>query len=217
MNFRERFNKNKNDNNNMDTLPLDGNEDIPEQVRASYPSSIDAKKISKKIKVLIVDAHKGSMPRLVFKPRIVNYGTKWVLIGNYKYWIIYDYLVDYGKFYVYTCQFGNSVGGLKYEEHMEFADGNQVELMVNQHAVEVMKKHKGISQRLFMFVVIGMVIGMVGMIIMSQFLLGMNSQINNLTNQNNNLKTQIEDLQNTSTNNNPAQNNNQNLGRGFDN
>ena len=172
------------------TLPMGGNSDEPAEVTASYPSQIDTKKIKKKIRCLVMDIHKGSMPRLVYKPVNVNYGAKWFPVGGERYWIIYGAIKDFGKFYAYMVQHGNAVGALYYSEHEEYADANQVELMANQHAVEVFKKHKGIPMKLVLILAIAMLVAIVGVMIMVMFYQGVNQQLTNA-------KAQITSLQAT--------------------
>lgn len=165
--------------NEKPVMPMSLDDDEPEIVTRSYPSQIDTKKVKKKIRCLVVDAHKGTMPRLVHKPVNVSYGQKWFVVGGMKYWIIYQGVKDFGKFYTYMTQHGNAVGCLYFKEHEEYADANQVELMTQQHAVEVFKKHKGISPKLVMIIGIIAMVAIVGLIITVMFFNNTNIALNN--------------------------------------
>lgn len=152
-------------------------EPAPEIVQKAYPSLQDTKKVKKKIRCLVLDTAKGNMPRLVYKPVNVSYGKKWFKAGGEKYWIVYSLIKDFGKYYIYMTQQGNAVGGLSFSEHEEFADANQVELMTTQHAVEVFKKNKGISQTLVIIIALVAMGAIIGLIISVTLIGGMNAQI----------------------------------------
>jgi len=187
-------------------LPKDGNEDIPEEISRYYPSLLEAKKIKKPLICYLLDledgkqAGEGKRPTLVTKPIKVKYGAKWFKAGTQKYFINYAQIMNFGKHYAYLCKFGNPVGALSFYEYPEdLTDANQVELMTNQHAVEVFKKHKGISQRTVMIIAIVAAIGVIGAVIGAQVALGLNnriiqlnSQITNLSNENTALKCKID-------------------------
>lgn len=163
-------------------LPKDGNSDIPEEFNKHYPSQLEAKKIKKPLICYLIDVDKSSnsRPTLVTKPIKVKYGAKWFNVGReQKYFINYSQIMNFGKHYAYLCQYGNAVGALSFYEFPEFADASQVELMTNVHAVEVFKKHKGISPKLLMIIGIALAIAVIGAILSSQIALGLNSQLTN--------------------------------------
>lgn len=183
------------------TLPKTGIEDIPDEVTKYYPSELEAKKIKKPLVCYLLDVDKRDNKRatLVTKPIKVKYGSKWFNAGQQKYFINYSQIMNFGKHYAYLCQFGNSVGALSFHEYGEYVDANQVEMMVQQHSVEVFKKNKGISTKMAILLIIVAMIGVVSAMIAVQFAIGSNNafinqkNINtNLTNENNELKTQLE-------------------------
>ena len=90
----------------------------------------------------------------------------------------------------------NAVGACYLAEHMEFADANQIELMVNQHAVEVFKKHKGISPKLVMIIAVVAMIAVLIVAVLAIQLIGMNNAITNLKTQVTNLQTENTTLKN---------------------
>lgn len=182
-------------------------EDIPEEIEKQfakfYPSQMEAKKIKKPLICYLLDIDESSngRPTLVTKPIKVKYGAKWFNLGReQRYFINYSQIMNFGKHYAYLCEYGNAVGALSFYKYPEVInDANQVELMVNQHAVEVFKKHKGISPKLVMIIAIACVIAVIGLVITVNIALGQNSQINNLkaqntalTTENNNLRCQLD-------------------------
>lgn len=171
----------KDKNEKEQSLPKDGSQDIPEEFSKNYPSELEAKKINKPLIVYLldIDKEKKTRPTLVVKPIKTKYGAKWVNRGGKngeRYFINYKMIMNFGKHYAYLCQYGNGVGALSFYEYPEFVDSNQLELMVNQHAVEVFKKHKGISQKLVIIIAIVAAIGIIGTVVTSQIALAqMNS------------------------------------------
>lgn len=156
-------------------------DDIPEDITKSYPSALEAKKIKKPLVcyLLDIDQDKKSKPTLVMKPIKVKYGAKWFDVGReQRYYINYNQIMNFGKHYAYLCQYGNAIGALSFYEYPEIAqDANQVWLMTQQHAVEVFKKHKGISPKLVMIIAIVAMIGVVGAVISSNVAIGLNNQV----------------------------------------
>jgi hypothetical protein len=156
-------------------------EKVPEEFAKFYPSALEAKKIKKPIRCFLIDIDEAtrSRPTLVMKPIKVKYGAKWFDVGReQRYYINYQQIMNFGKYYAYLCQYGNAVGALSFYEYPEIApDTNQVWLMTNQHAVEVFKKHKGISPKLLMIVCIALAIAVIGAVISSQIALGLNNQV----------------------------------------
>lgn len=183
------------------SLPSGGNEDIPEEIVKAYPSQLEAKKIKKPLicYLLDVDKTKRTRPTLVTKPIKVSYGAKWFNYGGrngHRYFINYTEVMNFGKHYAYLCQFGNPVGALSFYEYPEtLTDSNQVEMMANQHAVEVFKKHKGISPKLVLIIAIIAAIGVIGAMVGAQIALGESNQIANLKLDNQAQVTQIQALQ----------------------
>lgn len=181
----------------------------PADFEKYYPSQLEAKKIKKPLICYLLDIGKdsSSRPTLVTKPIKVKYGAKWFDLGReHRYFINYNQIMNFGKHYAYLCQYGNAVGALSFHEYPDIApDTNQVYLMTNQHAVEVFKKHKGISPKLLMIIAIALCISIIGLVVASQIALGQNSVINartkqvetlttqntQLTNENNNLRAQL--------------------------
>lgn len=159
------------------------------------------KKGQKKITCIVLAAVRGTMPTLVAKPKKVKYGTRWFSRNDGTYFINYHALIDVGKHYLYLTVEGNAVGACYLAEHMEFADATQIDLMVDQHAVEVFKKHKGISPKLLLIIGIVLMISMVVIAILAINFIGMNNALTNektksakLTDENKVLKQQIESL-----------------------
>lgn len=181
----------------------------PADFEKYYPSQLEVKKIKKPLICYLLDIGKDSntRPTLVTKPIKVKYGAKWFDLGReQRYFINYSQIMNFGKHYAYLCQYGNAVGALSFHEYPDIApDTNQVYLMTNQHAVEVFKKHKGISPKLLMIIAIALCISIIGLVVASQIALGQNSVINartkqvetlttqntQLTNENNNLRAQL--------------------------
>lgn len=156
-------------------------QDIPEDIIRAYPSTIEAKRIKKPLicYLLDIDPDKKSSPTLVMKPIKVKYGAKWFDVGReQRYFINYAQIMNFGKHYAYLCQYGNAIGALSFYEYPEIAqDANQVWLMTQQHAVEVFKKHKGISPKLVMIIAIVAMIGVIGCVIASNVAIGLNNQV----------------------------------------
>lgn len=156
-------------------------QDIPEDIIRAYPSTIEAKRIKKPLicYLLDIDPDKKSSPTLVMKPINVKYGAKWFDVGReQRYFINYAQIMNFGKHYAYLCQYGNAIGALSFYEYPEIAqDANQVWLMTQQHAVEVFKKHKGISPKLVMIIAIVAMIGVIGCVIASNVAIGLNNQV----------------------------------------
>lgn len=175
-------------------------ENIPADFAKFYPSALEAKKIKKPIRCFLIDIDEAthSRPTLVMKPIKVKYGAKWFDVGReQRYFINYSQLMNFGKYYAYLCQYGNAVGALSFYEYPEIApDTNQVWLMTNQHAVEVFKKHKGISPKLVMIIGIALAIAVIGLVITSQIALGLNNQVTLKTKQVETLTTQNTELRN---------------------
>lgn len=185
-------------------------EDIPEEIVKSYPSTIEAKRIKKPLVcyLLDIDEEKRSRPTLVMKPIKVKYGAKWFDVGReQRYYINYSEVMNFGKHYAYLCQYGNAIGALSFYEYPEIPqDSNQVLLMTHQHAVEVFKKHKGISPKLVMVIAIVAMIGVIGTVISANVAIGMNNQIvtknkqiETLTATNQALDTEVKLLRGTPT------------------
>jgi len=159
----------------------------------SNPPTSNTKR-QKKILCIVLTAVRGAMPTLVAKPKKVSYQTRWFSRNGGTYFINKKALIDVGKHYLYMTTEDNAVGACYLAEHMEFSDANQVELMVNQHSVEVFKKHKGISQKLVLIIAIVALVGMLAVVVMVIQLIGMNNTITNLKTQNTNLQTEITKL-----------------------
>lgn len=161
----------------------EGDTSIPEEISKFYPSAMEAKKIKKPLVCYLIDIDEASnkTPTLVTKPIKVKFGAKWFDIGReQRYFINYSQVMNFGKHYAYLCKYGNSVGALSFYEYPEFADANQVLMMTHQHAVEVFKKHKGISPKLVMIIAIVAAVAVIGMVIVLNIALGFNTQIGNL-------------------------------------
>jgi hypothetical protein len=146
----------------------------------------------------VLTAVKGAMPTLVAKPKKTSYQSRWFSVNGGTYFINKKALIDVGKHYLYLTTEDNAVGACYLAEHMEFADANQVELMVNQHAVEVFKKHKGISPKLVLIMGIALLIAFVIVAITVINIISMNNTIVSekaknvkLTEENTKLKAQI--------------------------
>lgn len=174
----------------------------PEEFTKSYPSQLEAKSIKKPLLCYLIDIGKNpdTRPTLVIKPIKVKYGAKWFDVGrDERYFINYSQIMNFGRHYAYLCQYGNAVGALSFHEYPEIVqDANQVYLMANQHAVEVFKKHKGISPKLVMIIAIVCAIAVIGLVITAQVAIGLNNQIviknkqiETLTAENTALKTQL--------------------------
>jgi hypothetical protein len=153
-------------------------------------------KRQKKILCVVLTAVKGAMPTIVAKPKKVKYKTRWFSVNNCTYFINKKALIDVGKHYLYMTTEDNAVGACYLAEHQEFADSNQVELMTNQHAVEVFKKHKGISPKLVLIIAIVAMVAVLAVVIMVIQLIGMNNTITNIKTQNTNLQAEITKLKN---------------------
>jgi len=155
--------------------------ELPEEFVKSMPSQLEAKKVKKPLICYLIDIDKSnkSRPTLVMKPIKTKYGRKWFDVGReQRYFINYSQVMNFGKHYAYLCQYGNAIGALSFYEYPEIAqDANQVWLMTNQHAVEVFKKHKGISPKLVMIIAIVCAIAVIGLVITTQIALGLNTQI----------------------------------------
>lgn len=155
----------------------------PEIVKEGYRQPPSNTRRQKKIKCCVVSGVDSInvdgyyMPTLVAKPVTVKYGKKWFAVNNKRYWIIYRMLKDFGKFYMYFTDVNNAVGGIKFYEHGEYADPEQVELMVNQHAVEVHKKHKGIPVKMLLIIGIALLISIVATFILVNMVIGLNNQV----------------------------------------
>ena len=147
-------------------------------------------KRQKKILCIVLTAIKGAMPTLVAKPKKVKYQARWFSRNGGTYFINKKALIDVGKHYLYMTTEDNAVGACYLAEHMEFADANQIELMVNQHAVEVFKKHKGISPKLVMIIAVVAMISVLIVAVLAIQLIGMNNTITNLKTANTNLTTE---------------------------
>jgi cell division protein FtsB len=151
-------------------------------------------KRQKKILCIVLTAVKGAMPTIIAKPKKVKYNSRWFSVNGCTYFINKKALIDVGKHYLYMTTEDNAVGACYLAEHQEFAESNQVELMTNQHAVEVFKKHKGIPLKLLLIIgVIAMIAIMIVAITVIN-LIGMNQQIVNLKAQNTNLITENTSL-----------------------
>ena len=155
-------------------------------------------KRQKKIMCIVLTAVKGAMPTLVAKPKKTSYQSRWFSVNGGTYFINKKALIDVGKHYLYLTTEDNAVGACYLAEHMEFADANQVELMVNQHAVEVFKKHKGIPPKLVMIMGIALLIAFVIVAIVVINIIGMNNTIvseklknTKLTDENTKLRQQL--------------------------
>lgn len=153
-------------------------------------------KRQKKILCIVLTAIKGAMPTLVARPKKVSYQSRWFSRNNGTYFINKKALIDVGKHYLYMTTEDNAVGACYLAEHVEFADANQIELMTNQHAVEVFKKHKGIPPKLVLILGVVLMIMMVVIAITVINLIGMNNTIINLKAQNTNLLTENNNLKN---------------------
>jgi len=171
--------------------------ETPEEFNRYYPSQLEAKKIKKPLVCYLIDiSDKNARPTLVTKPIKVKYGAKWFGVGReQKYFINYNMIMNFGKRYAYLCQYGNAVGALSFHEYPEIVDANQVELMANQHAVEVFKKHKGISPKLVLIIAVVCAVAVIGLVISIQILLGLNNQVTSLKLTNAKQATDIKDLQ----------------------
>jgi cell division protein FtsB len=148
------------------------------------------KKRQKKILCIVLTAVKGAMPALVAKPKKRKYGERWFSANKGTYFINYKALIDVGKHYLYMTTEDNAVGACYLAEHMEFAEANQVEMMVNQHAVEVFKKNKGISQKMVLIICVALMISVLIVAVTVVTLIGMNGTITNLKAQNTNLQAE---------------------------
>jgi cell division protein FtsB len=156
-------------------------EDVPEEIVKSYPSALEAKRVKKPLicYLLDIDPTKNTRPTLVMKPKKVSYGAKWFDVGrDQRYYINYQQIMNFGKHYAYLCQYGNAIGALSFYEYPEIAqDANQVYLMTNQHAVEVFKKHKGISPKLVLVIAIIAMVAVIGLVISANVAIGLNGQV----------------------------------------
>jgi hypothetical protein len=148
---------------------------------------------------VVLTAVKGAMPTITAKPKKVKYNSRWFSANNCTYFINKKALIDVGKHYLYMTTEDNAVGACYLTEHQEFADSNQVELMTNQHAVEVFKKHKGISPKLVLIIAIVAMVAVLAVVIMIIQLIGMNNTITNIKTQNTNLQSEITKLKNPPT------------------
>lgn len=169
-------------------------QEIPADFAKHYPSQLEVKRIKKPLicYLLDIDPQTRSRPTLVTKPIKVKFGSKWFDVGReQRYFINYSQIMNFGKHYAYLCQYGNAVGALSFYEYPEVMnDANQVELMVNQHAVEVFKKHKGISPKLVMIIAIVAAIAVIGLVISINILMGLNTSLNNFKAENTALKAE---------------------------
>jgi hypothetical protein len=153
-------------------------------------------KRQKKILCVVLTAVKGAMPTITAKPKKVKYKSRWFKANDCTYFINKKALIDVGKHYLYMTTEDNAVGACYLAEHQEFSDSNQVELMTNQHAVEVFKKHKGISPKLVLIIAVVAMIAVLAVVIMVIQLIGMNNTIVNQKTQITNLQTEITKLKN---------------------
>ncbi len=155
--------------------------EVPDDLVRSYPSALEAKRIKKPLicYLIDIDPNKRTKPTLVMKPIKVKYGAKWFDVGReQRYFINYNQIMNFGKHYAYLCQYGNAIGALSFYEYPEIAqDANQVWLMTNQHAVEVFKKHKGISPKLVLIIAIIAMIAVIGLVISANVAIGLNNQV----------------------------------------
>lgn len=173
--------------------------DVPEEFTKVVPSAMEAKRIKKPLicYLLDIDKTKRTRPTLVMKPIKVKYGSKWFDVGrDQRYYINYGEVMNFGKHYAYLCQYGNAIGALSFYEYPEIAqDANQVWLMTNQHAVEVFKKHKGISPRLVMIIAIVAAIAVIGVVITAQIAISQNNVITTKNKQIETLNARILELE----------------------
>lgn len=175
----------------------------PADFNKFYPSALEAKRIKKPLLCYLLDVSEGNRPTMVRKPVKVKYGAKWFDIDReQRYFINYSQVMNFGKHYAYLCQYGNAVGALSFHEYPEIKqDANQVWLMTNQHAVEVFKKHKGISPKLVMVIAIACTIAIIGLVISANVAIGLNNaltaktkQVETLTVEKSNLLLENENL-----------------------
>lgn len=178
-------------------------EETPSDFNKFYPSALEAKRIKKPLLCYLLDVSEGKRPTMIRKPIKVKYGAKWFDVDReQRYFINYSQVMNFGKHYAYLCQYGNAIGALSFYEYPEIKqDANQVYLMTNQHAVEVFKKHKGISPKLVMIIAIACCIAVIGLVISANVAIGLNNavvqktkQVETLTTQNNELKNQLAQL-----------------------
>lgn len=168
----------------------------PEIVKENYRQPPDNARRQKKIRCVVVSGSDREetgyyMPTVVAKPQTKKYGEKWFVVNNMRYWIIYSLLKDMGKYYLYITDVNNAVGGIKWYEHGEYADPSQVELMVNQHAIEVHKKNKGIPMKLLLIVGVACAIAVITTLILINIVVGQNNAIGRLNTQITGLNGQI--------------------------
>lgn len=164
----------------------------PELIERYSNPPFGNKKGQKKVMCIALSASKGVMPTLVSKPKKVKYGEKWFTANKGTYFINYKALIDIGKHYLYMTTEDNAVGACYLNEHMEYADSNQVEMMVNQHSVEVFKKHKGIPMKLVLILGIAMLVAVIATMITAQFAIASNTNNARLTTANTALNTEVQ-------------------------
>ena len=164
----------------------------PENIEMYSNAPTGNTKRQKKILCIVLTAVKGAMPTIIAKPKKVKYNSRWFGVNGCTYFINKSALIDVGKHYLYMTTEDNAVGACYLAEHQEFAESNQVELMTNQHAVEVFKKNRGISMKLVLILGIMALVAVMAVVVLAINMIGMNNAIVNQ-------KTQITTLQTENT------------------
>jgi len=181
---------------------------VPEIVKSRFKNASRNQTTTQKKKIMCVvinepdniqDSGNNAMPRVIAKPVKVKYGQLFFRANDKKYWIIYDLLKDFGKHFLYMTTENNSVGGIKFDTHNEYASPSQVDMMLDEHTVETFKRNKiKLLQKLILIVGIAMLISMVALMITVQYIIGQSNamsrlqiQNNNLAIENNNMKIQL--------------------------
>lgn len=143
----------------------------------------------------ILESPIGEMPTLVAKPKTVKYGTKGFYVNGKYYHIIYSYLKDFGKYYLYLTVEGNSVGGIKFDSHKEFADAEQVAKMMDYGTVNLFKQNNLRKvMRILTILAIVLMVAVIASFILMNVVMGQNGQITRLNAEKVTLNTQIETL-----------------------
>lgn len=143
----------------------------------------------------ILDSPVGEMPTLVAKPKTVKYGTHGFYVNGKYYHIIYSYLKDFGKYYLYLTVEGNSVGGIKFDSHREYADAEQVAKMMDYGTVNLFKQNNLRKvMRILTILAIVLMVAVIASFILMNVVMSQNGQITRLNADKIALNTQIEIL-----------------------
>lgn len=153
----------------------------PIEFKANYRHAYENVRKQKKIRCCVMNKSEqaiGETPTLVAKPQTKKYGTKFFVVNNKQYWIIYEYLKDMGKYYLYLTTEDNAVGGILFNSHKEYAEPEQVNRMLDYQTVNLFKQNNGKKlMRILLFVGIGLAICAIALTLLINVTLGLNTQV----------------------------------------